>query len=314
MSFFNKNYFSDNYNSFIRNNPTTARSIDGAKTFLGANTLVSKVVFLILILLLFIFLFRMGSSLLAMLFMPSRNPKLVKGMKSGKKIKVIPQNPNIKNSIPVMRSNNERGGLEFTWTVWLFIESLEYKRGERKHIFHKGSQHLSSGKNVEPSFVGPAAYPNNGPGLYLHPTRNSLIIVMNTFEKIMEEVEINDVPLHKWVNVGIRVKGEIMDVYVNGQLALRHIFKSVPKQNYGNVFVNMNGGFDGEMSDLWYHDRALTGTQIMDIVRQGPDLTRDDTMVVFPPYFSLKWFFENNEAPAKGSPNWPLDSANNTGL
>ena len=305
MALFNKNFFGDQYENFIRNNPNQARALDGAKTFLTANTLVSKVVFLILILLLFIFLFRIFSSLLAMLFLPSRNPKLVKGMKSGKKIKVIPQDPNIKNSIPVMRSNNQRGGVEFTWTIWLYIDTLNYKLGQRKHIFHKGSQSRDGSGN---------AFPNNGPGLYLHPTRNSLIVVMNTFDKILEEVDINDIPMKKWVNIGIRVKGKTMDIYVNGQLALRHIFKSVPKQNYGNVFVNMNGGFDGEISDLWYHDSALTGTQIADIVRDGPDLTQDKSMVVFPPYFSLKWFFENNEAPATGAPNWPLDSTNNTVL
>ena len=53
-----------------------------------------------------------------------------------------------------------------------------------------------------------------------------------------------------------------MDVYINGTIALRHIFNSVPKQNYGNVYVNMNNGFNGLLSDLWYHDYALSGTQI----------------------------------------------------
>ena len=305
MSLFNKNFFSDGYSSFIRNNPTTARALDGGKTFLGSNTMVSKLVFLILILLLFIFLLRTGSMLLTYLFTPSGNPKLVKGLKDGQKLKVVAQNPNIRDSIPVLRSNNERGGLEFTWTVWLYIKDLNYKMGQRKHIFHKGSQ----------SFNEQTAYPNNAPGLYLHPTRNSLIVVMNTFDKITEEVEINDIPLNKWLNVGIRVEGKTMDIYINGQLALRHIFKSVPKQNYGNVFVNMNGGFSGQMSDLWYHNSALTGTEIMDIVNDGPDLTSDEETRGFPPYFSLRWFFENNTAPkSPAGPYWPLDSTNNNSL
>jgi hypothetical protein len=285
--------------------PETTKAFGHGSAFLSTNSLVSKVVFLLLVLILFIFLFRTASMILGMFFLPSQNPKLVKGMKDAKKIKVISQNPKVKGSIPVMRSNNQRGGVEFTWTVWLFIDDLQYKMGQRKHIFHKGSEKIQDH----------TAFPNNAPGLYLHPTRNSLIVVMNTFENIMEEVDINDIPMNKWINIGIRVKGKTMDIYVNGRLALRHIFKSVPKQNYGNVFVNMNGGFSGNLSDLWYHSRALTGTQIADIVSNGPDLTMDDTMIVFPPYFSTKWFFENGEAPrSPAAPHWPLDSKNNTGL
>ena len=225
-------------------------------------------------------------------------------MKDAKKIKVIAQDPRIAGSMPVTRSNNQRGGVEFTWTTWLFIDDLQYKAGSRKHIFHKGSERLKND----------SAFPNNAPGLYLHSTRNTLIVVMNTFENIMEEVEINDIPLHKWINIGIRVKGNIMDIYINGQLGLRHIFKSVPKQNYGNVFVNMNGGFSGKISDLWYHNKALTGTQILDIVKNGPDLTNDSSIDVFPPYFSMKWFFENNDAPATGGVHWPLNSSNNVNI
>ena len=276
----------------------------GATAFLSANTLVSKVAFLLMVLITFILLFRAASMVLTMLMTPSSNPKLVKGMKDAKKIKVIAQDPRIAGSMPVTRSNNQRGGVEFTWTVWLFIDDLQYKAGSRKHIFHNGSERLKND----------SAFPNHAPGLYLHPTRNTLIVVMNTFENIMEEVEINDIPLHKWINIGIRVKGNIMDIYINGQLGLRHIFKSVPKQNYGNVFVNMNGGFSGKISDLWYHNKALTGTQIFDIVKHGPDMTNDSSMDVFPPYFSMKWFFENNDAPATGGVHWPLNSSNNVNI
>ena len=148
------------------------------------------------------------------------------------------------------------------------------------------------------------AFPNNGPGLYIHPTRNSLIVVMNTFKNILEEVEVTDLPLHKWVNIAIRVKGNIMDVFINGDVAVRHTFDSVPKQNYGDVFVNLNGGFSGNLSDLWYHDYALSGTEVMQIVRDGPDLsTKVDKSIAAPPYLSLQWYFNQGETPT--SSIWP---------
>ena len=84
-----------------------------------------------------------------------------------------------------------------------------------------------------------------------------------------------------------------MDIFINGEVALRHVFDSVPKQNYGKVYINMNGGFSGSMSDLWYHDYALSGTQLMQIVQDGPDLTNREEKYATPPYLSLQWYFNN---------------------
>jgi hypothetical protein len=248
-----------NNSSFVR----------GSKDFLSSNSLVAKIVFLILVVIGFVLLIRWGSQLITWFLAPSKNPKLISGMKQGYIAKVVPQDPAIAGAMPVMRSSNQGDGLEFTYTVWLFINHLQ----------------------------------NTG----IHPTRNTLIVIMNTFNNITEEVEVNDIPMNKWINVAIRVEGNKMDVYINGTIVLRHIFKSVPKQNYGDVYVNMNSGFNGLLSDLWYHDYALSGTQIEQIVQAGPDMTMDDTTSVFPNYFSLNWFFENDEAPSSG-PNaatWP---------
>jgi len=273
--------------------------VRGTKSFLSSNSLVAKVVFLILVAIGFILLIRWGSQILTMVMAPKRSPKLISGMKPAEVAKVVTQDPAIPGSIPVMRSTNQRDGLEFTYTCWLFINHLQ-ATGTRKHVFHKGSSSQKQDGNG-------TYFPNNGPGVYIHPTRNTLIIVMNTFNNIVEEVEVNDIPLNKWILLGIRVEDNKMDVYVNGTIVLRHVFKSVPKQNYGDVYVNMNSGFNGLMSDLWYHDRALSGTEIEQIVEAGPDLTMEDSMNVFPHYLSLNWFFENDQAPSSG-PNaatWP---------
>ena len=269
------------------------------KNFYQSNSWVARLAFLVLVVLLFIALLRIGATLLTWLLGPEQNPKLVTCVKDAKKLLIIPQNPNVDGAIPLLRSDNERGGLEFTWTVWLFIDDLEYKKGQRKHIFHKGNDRL---KNR-------TAYPNNGPGLYLHPTRNTLIIVMNTFKTILEEVEINDIPLNKWINIAIRLRGKVMDVFVNGDIALRHVFNSVPKQNYGDVYVNMEGGYSGYLADLWYHDYSMSGVEIKEIVSSGPCLKMDKATNPRPPYLALQWYFQNDTAPASGAPYWPTQAA-----
>ncbi len=258
----------------------------GTRQLFTGQSIWAKIVFLILVVIVFIILLRALTSLITWIFTPTSNPYIVKGLKDAKKLLVVPQNPSNPHSIPIIRSANKRGGIEFTWTVWVYVDDLEYKNGMKRHIFHKGSD-WDSKQNMP--------YPNNGPGLYIHPNRNTFIISMNTFKDIVEEVEVNDFPLNKWINVAIRQRGNIMDVFINGEVALRHVFDSVPKQNYGKVYVNMNGGFSGNISDLWYHDYALSGLELREISENGPDLRTRGQNIATPPYLSMQWYFENSK-------------------
>jgi hypothetical protein len=96
------------------------------------------------------------------------------------------------------------------------------------------------------------------------------------------------------MNVIIRCQNKTLDVYINGTVARSLQLTSVPKQNYGDVYVGMNGGFDGYISNLWYYNYALGTAAIQQIVARGPntkmigssglnDKSRD--------YLSLRWFF-----------------------
>ena len=116
---------------------------------------------------------------------------------------------------------------------------------------------------------------------------------MNTFNNVLEKVEVSNIPLNKWICLVIRVEGAKMDVYINGTITLRHEFTSVPKQNYGDLYVNLDGGFQGYISDLWYHNYALTTREIININDGGPNLKTDESSYgtqYAPPYFSLKWY------------------------
>jgi hypothetical protein len=135
--------------------------------------------------------------------------------------------------------------------------------------------------------------PNNAPGLYISPNTNELIVVMNTFNVINEQVKIPNFPMNKWVHVVIRDTNNALDVYINGALAKRHILTSVPKQNHGDVYVSSNGGFAGNLSDLRYYNYALQPGQIATIANKGPNLTankNNTTLGSVPPYLSFQWY------------------------
>ena len=85
-------------------------------------------------------------------------------------------------------------------------------------------------------------------------------------------------------------------VFINGKLVKRHLLSGVPKQNYDDVYVAMNGGFSGYVSSLQYFSEAIGINKIQNIVNDGPNLKMlGDTRVTnnVPHYLSLRWFFSD---------------------
>jgi hypothetical protein len=120
---------------------------------------------------------------------------------------------------------------------------------------------------------------------------------MSTFEDPMEKVEIQNVPLDKWVNIIIRCKNDHIDVYVNGIVATSIKLTGVPKQNFGDVFISQNGGFIGNISDLWYYKYALGAAEIQRLMRNGPSTFAASAgnisnNIANTNYLSLQWYFD----------------------
>tara|TARA_B100001175_G_C19452018_1_gene611855 strand:- start:56 stop:1027 length:972 start_codon:yes stop_codon:yes gene_type:complete len=274
----------DLFDSF-RNN----KFVSGTADFLESNSAIAKVAFLILILILFTFVLRLGTTMIHSFFAPSPNPFLIKGMRRGNQPIRILQHPKYSESIPIMRSKNQNSGIEFTWNTWLFIETVKNTGKDYQHIFHKGDDLLN--KNNISSI-------NNGPGLYIQKdmTLNQikLRVLMSSYDNPKgADIEIPNIPLQKWFNVTIRVKHKFLDVYVNNNIAHRHIFEGAPpKQNYGNVYVSQQNGFEGLISNLRYFNRAISGVEIANIVSQGANLqsSGSDSLSINPPYFSMRWY------------------------
>ena len=217
----------------------------GPRDFLDSNSLVIKVAFLFLVIFAFIVLLRVGVMIIGMISTANQSPHLIDGMVDATQLIIFPQDPSNNNAVTIYRSVNGTDGIEFTWSVWVYINNLQYLEGQYKHVFYKGNSNLeTNGLN----------FPNNSPGLYIAPNTNDLIVMMNTYNTINEEIVIQDIPLNKWVNVIIRCQNTTLDVYINGTISRSLQLNGVPKQNYGDVFVAMNGGFAGYISNLWYYN------------------------------------------------------------
>lgn len=269
--------------------------------FSESNSLISKVAFLLLVIFGFIIALRLGITLISALFTSGQNPHLINGMVDATQSLVINQNPKITGAKTVSRSINQNGGIEFTWSVWIYVNGIDTSgnrfnssnAGVHRHIFSKGTDSfLPNGLN----------FPNNAPGLYLTPYKNELLLLMNTNDVINEEIRIPDIPLNKWVNVIIKCVNTTLDVYINGVITKSTNLSGVPKQNYGNVYVAMNGGFNGFISNLWYYSRALNSVDIQNIAFRGPSTKTNKSntglsglQLRYPNYLSLRWYFADSK-------------------
>ena len=249
---------------------------EASQGFLQSNTLFAKFAFVILIVIVFIFLLSLGVMLLHYLFSSSKNPYIIKGMIDGNHSYTIPQDPGKTDSILVERSNNKKSGMEFTWSTWININELNSGDNSNmfQHIFNKGNDTYD---------VEGIANVSNGPGLYLkqitkvdNENTASIFIIMDSKSGLANDatnsLEVKDIPIKKWVNIIIRMKNTVMEIYVNGVVSGRLQFTEVPVQNFYDINVCKNGGFNGKLSNLRYYKEALSIFDITSIVSAGPDL------------------------------------------
>jgi hypothetical protein len=203
------------------------------------------------------------------------SPYLLDGIKSAKRSLVVSQDPTNSSYIPISRSDG-KDGIQFTYDFWLLVETYDYKPGEWKHVFHKGNA---------------SGYPNRAPGVWLHPSKNALRFYMNSQQDILEYVDVDNIPARKWMHIALVLDDKDMDVYVNGYLKARKKLSSVPKQNNGDFWCNMFGGFEGYMARIRYYSRAITAEEILSNVRTGPGDTKCLDGSDVPQYLDDNWWY-----------------------
>ena len=293
-------------NTSISQGPNTnTRSIGNNRNmsdYLSSNNNVTKFAFIILVLIVFIALYHLGVYILDLFLGPKQEVYLTTQINDANQYLVIKQDPNDSGAITVNRSENKKKGIEFTWSVWLYIKPTDTTTTrDLLHVFHKGNSDFNEKYDEVDlyNFQSGMNWPNNAPGLYIDWKKNQFVIVMNTYEDILETIYVPDIPLNKWVNVIIRCQQNILDVYINGSVVKRYELTDVPKQNYGNVFLTANNGFSGYTSELRYFAYALSPGKIVNIAKTPPKKSNSNMsnyMTNDPPYLSLRWYFGDNNA------------------
>jgi hypothetical protein len=239
-------------------------------------TIMLKVVVLVVVL---VGLYYLGKFLISKYVTANvSSPYLLNTTKNAKNALVVSQDSSSVNYIPIKKSE-EQDGIQFTYSFWFLVENFDYKKGEWKHVFHKGNS---------------SSYPNRAPGVWFHPDKNAIRVYMNTVDNILEYVDIDNIPIRKWVYMNIILNNRNLDLYINGYLKVRKELSSLPKQNDDDLWVSMFGGFEGYLSNIRYYSYAIDFNEINNNIKSGPSTNNCIDTGEIPPYLDDNWWFNYN--------------------
>jgi hypothetical protein len=204
----------------------------------------------------------------------------------------------------VYNSKNEMNGMEGTYSFYLMIDANTFDAPSStsdmtlKHVMHKGFKN---------------AFPSMAPGIFVESKSNNIRIYMNSLTSWNNHVTVKNVPVGKWFHMVIMIKGQYMDVYINGNVTQRFQFPDVPRLNAGNLYVmfpvqfnnttnyvkdqdgttpfKVSGAMLGMLSRLKYFAYALSYSEIDGLYREGPSTTIvNKSYNELPPYFHDDWW------------------------
>lgn len=77
-------------------------------------------------------------------------------------------------------------------------------------------------------------------------------------------------PLQKWVSVIVSVYNQIVDIYIDGQLASSCVLNGFPNISTDSVDLTPDGGFSGQISRVVFSNTAMTASRAREIYYNGP--------------------------------------------
>jgi hypothetical protein len=140
------------------------------------------------------------------------------------------------------------GNYAIQW--WMYIKDWNTRFGQDKPVIVRG--HRGS----------------HNPYVYLHPTENTLSVKIDSFNSLRSfadaegggdfTCDIPNVPLQSWFAVGLSVSGRNLDLYINGKLVRSCMIPGVPITPTGDLKIMPDGGFSGNVIDVFHYSRAIT--------------------------------------------------------
>ena len=287
------------FSNFITHNPLTAIVLNNPITnFVTSNDWIYRFMFVFLIIVICVIIIKIFMGRIAKKHELKSDIMLLNGTIDAQNPITISQNINANPNILVVPSRNRPGGLEFTWSVWVYIKELD-SSSMFSNVFFKGVYTSNQCNNVNAL--------TNAPGVYLHNNSETnsatIYIFMDTFTSpavyidgkcdTSNAIQIPYIPLNEWIHLCFGCQDRNMDVYVNGIITSSIRLIGIPKQNNGDIYVAQNKGFYGKISSLRYISRKLSGADVLGIYKKGPntkEIAPKKSTTNFNDFLSFSWY------------------------
>jgi hypothetical protein len=165
-------------------------------------------------------------------------------------------------TIKASKLPGNKGSVDFTFSIWIYVKNWTTKYGMEKIIYRRGK---------------PATLIYS-PQVSLGASTNDLNIKMATFgtdnqspSQVTEDWKINNIPIQKWCNIIISTNNRAVDTYIDGKLVNTHVLKGVAfLDKTAPVELTPDKGFAGETSKFRYIARTISPREAYEIYRDGP--------------------------------------------
>lgn len=193
---------------------------------------------------------------------------------------VISQDPSNPSAKMILPSDNERTGVEFTYSFFLYVDPSTFDTsGQLKQVFYKGYQ---------------KPFPLLGPGVFVRSDENTMRVFMNSYKNWYSYVDVKNIPVQKWFHCAVIYRKNNLEVYINGNMKGRVSMEDTyPYQNYQNLIIFgktpagtnskkytnlegveeaflVGGSMSGQISRLAHYRYALTFSELQSDVNAGP--------------------------------------------
>jgi len=151
------------------------------------------------------------------------------------------------------------GNYAIQW--WMYIKDWNTRFGQEKAVLKRG------GRGAQNPYV------------YLHPNENTLVVKVDSFDSGSSRAdahggndftcELTNVPLQSWFSVGLSVAGRNLDLYIDGKLMRSCMVPGVPITPRGDLKIMPDGGFSGNVIDVYHYARSITPSDAMTFFTGG---------------------------------------------
>jgi hypothetical protein len=179
-----------------------------------------------------------------------------------------------------------RSGGAYTLSLWMYINSYEYRAGRPKRVFT-----IADSKVGHRALAVGILYPSEPKMMIRFATSKPPGTDYTNFDTLnqylsgariaspdsnpieLPSCDVHEVDLQRWINLTISVNGRIVDVYMDGKLTRSCVLSDLPLAgNDGTQQITFGGpdGFSGYFGTVQFSGSALSPDKIYGLYQAGP--------------------------------------------